>query len=302
LFTGLQNSSLTDFPIFVDHLKFEKLERKGNRLILVTNDDGVQAKGLKTLIDIVKPMGDIFVIAPEESQSGMSHAITVKTPIRVKKIKQEKNVLINSCNGTPVDCIKLALNKFLDRYPDLILSGINHGSNASASIFYSGTMAAAIEGCVNGIPSIGLSLLDFSPEAEFNGVIKYVEQVILRTLKYGIPQGTCLNVNFPANHSGQIRGVKICRQTKGHWVEEFDQRLDPQNNEYYWLTGDFINLEPDATDTDEWALQHNYISLVPVHVDLTSYGVMAHLKKWEFVGERKKEKGKRRKEKGERKK
>ena len=268
------------------------MERKEKKLILVTNDDSIHAKGLKTLVDIVRQMGDIFVIAPEQSQSGMSHAITVKTPLRIKRIKLEENVIINSCNGTPVDCIKLALNKLLHRPPDLILSGINHGSNASASIFYSGTMAAALEGCINGIPSIGFSLLDFSPEAEFNGIVKYAEQIINHTLNFGIPQGTCLNVNFPANHSGQIRGVKICRQTKGRWIEEFDQRIDPQNREYYWLTGDFINLEPDASDTDEWALKNNYISVVPVHVDLTSYGAFNHLKKWEFDGDRDKLKSK----------
>jgi 5'-nucleotidase len=258
------------------------LEEKGNRLILITNDDGVRAKGLLTLIDIVRPLGDIFVIAPEESQSGMSHAITVKTPIRVKKIEDEKGIVIYSCNGTPADCVKLALNKFLGKYPDLILAGINHGSNSSASVIYSGTMAAAIEGCMNGIPSIGLSLLDFSPEAEFNGIINHAEQIIARTLEDGIPEGTCLNVNFPANHSGEIRGVKICRQTRGHWVEEFDHRIDPQNKEYFWLTGEFINLEPDADDTDEWALKHNYISVVPVLVDLTSYEAMDRLKKWKF--------------------
>ena len=251
--------------------------------MLITNDDGIHAKGLETLIDIVRPLGEIFVMAPEESQSGMSHAITVKTPIRVSKIREEKGLVIYSCKGTPVDCIKLALNKFLKRHPDLILSGINHGSNASASIIYSGTVAAAIEGCMNGIPSIGLSLLDFSPEAEFNSIIRYAEQIIIRTLEDGIPEGTCLNVNFPANHSGQIRGVKICRQTKGHWIEEFDQRIDPRNKNYYWLTGEFINLEPDAIDTDEWALKHNYISVVPVHVDLTSYEALGRLREWRFV-------------------
>ena len=164
----------------------------------------------------------------------------------------------------------------------MIIAGINHGSNSSASIVYSGTMAAAIEGCINGIPSIGLSLLDYSPDADFSGIIKYAENIIIRALENGIPQGTCLNVNFPVNHSGKIKGVKICRQTKGLWIEEFDQRTDPQNRTYFWLTGDFQNLEPDADDTDEWALHHNYISIVPVHPDLTSYSAMPHLKKWKF--------------------
>ena len=270
------------FSIFVTYLKRVKLEGEGSRLILVTNDDGIHARGLQTLIEIVRPMGEVFVFAPEEGQSGMSHAITVRTPIRAGKIKEENNLVIYSCMGTPADCIKLALNKFLKRYPDLILSGINHGSNASASILYSGTMAAAIEGCMYGIPSIGLSLVDFSPEAEFNGIIRYVKQIITRVLEDGIPKDTCLNVNFPANHSGEIMGIRICRQTKGHWVEEFDHRTDPRNKDYYWLTGEFVNLEPDADDTDEWALKHNYISVVPVHVDLTSYNAIGHLKKWKL--------------------
>jgi len=251
-------------------------------LFLITNDDGIHAKGLEALIDVVKPMGKVFVVAPEEGQSGMSHAITVKHPIRVKKIKEEEKVLVYSCTGTPVDCIKLALNKLLDRHPDMILSGINHGSNSSASIIYSGTMAAAIEGCINGVPSIGFSLLDYSPNAIFKGVVTYTKRIIERSLSEGIPEGTCLNVNFPLNDSEEIKGIKICRQTKGLWIEEFDQRVDPQNREYFWLTGEFMNLEPDAMDTDEWALNNNYVSIVPVHADLTSFKALEHLKKWKF--------------------
>ncbi len=263
-------------------LKSEEVKKVKDRLFLVTNDDGVHAKGLKTLIDIVRKMGKLYVVAPQESQSGMSHAITVKTPIRIRKVIQENDCFVFSCNGTPVDCIKLALNKLLDRRPDMIISGINHGSNSSASIVYSGTMAAAIEGCINGIPSIGLSLLDYSPDADFSGIVKHVENIIHRALENGIPQGTCLNVNFPVNHSEEIKGIKICRQTKGLWVEEFDQRTDPQNRTYFWLTGDFINQEPEADDTDEWALHNNYISIVPVHPDLTSYKALPQLKKWKF--------------------
>jgi 5'-nucleotidase len=253
-----------------------------DRLFLVTNDDGIHARGIEVLIEIVRKLGNVYVVAPQESQSGMSHAITVKTPIRIRKVLQEDDCHMYSCNGTPVDCVKLALNKLLKRRPDMIIAGINHGSNSSASIVYSGTMAAAIEGCINGIPSIGLSLLDYSPEADFSGIIKYVEKIIIRSLENGIPGGTCLNVNFPVNHSGKIKGIKICRQTKGLWVEEFDQRTDPQNRTYFWLTGDFHNLEPDAKDTDEWALHHNYISIVPVHPDFTSYSALPHLKKWKF--------------------
>ena len=270
------------FFYLCDLLKFTGLKKGKDTLFLITNDDSIHARGLKVLIDIVRKLGKVYVIAPQESQSGMSHAITVKTPLRIRKILQEDDCSMVSCNGTPVDCVKLALNKLIDRKPDMIISGINHGSNSSASIVYSGTMAAALEGCINGIPSIGFSLLDYSPDADFTGIVQYAEKIIVRALENGIPQGTCLNVNFPANHAEEIRGIKICRQTKGLWVEEFDQRVDPQNRTYYWLTGDYINLEPDADDTDEWALHNNYISMVPVQPDLTSYKAIPHLKKWKF--------------------
>lgn len=260
------------------------MKKDQEKLFLVTNDDGIHAKGIKVLIDIVRKFGKVYVIAPQESQSGMSHAITVKTPIRIRKVVQEDYCSVFSCNGTPVDCVKLALNKLLDRRPDMIISGINHGSNSSASIVYSGTMAAAIEGCINGIPSIGMSLLDYSPDADFSDILQYAEKIILRALENGIPQGACLNVNFPVKNLEEIKGIKICRQTKGVWIEEFDQRTDPQNRTYFWLTGDFHNQEPDADDTDEWALRNNYISIVPVQPDLTSYSALPYLKKWKFNG------------------
>ncbi|MBL7110446.1 MAG: 5'/3'-nucleotidase SurE [Bacteroidales bacterium] len=256
------------------------VEEKKERLILITNDDGFQAKGLKALIELVKPLGEVVVIAPTESRSGMSHAITVKDPIRVKKIIEEPNYTMQCCSGTPVDCVKLAINTLLDRKPDLILSGINHGSNSSASILYSGTMAAALEGCLNGIPSIGFSLLDYSPDAEFKGTAKYISEIIDKALNSGMPSGTCLNVNFPKENSQDIKGVMICRQTRGVWIEEFDKRTDPQEKTYYWLTGEFKNLEPSAVDTDEWALKNNYVSIVPVQTDFTSYQAIDHFKQW----------------------
>lgn len=252
------------------------------RLFLLTNDDGIYAKGLSTLIDLVRSRGRVFVIAPDQGQSGMSHAITVKYPIRVNKLKEEKDLTIYSCDGTPVDCIKLALNKLLDRPPDLILSGINHGANSASSVIYSGTMAAAIEGCMNRVPSMGMSLMDFSPDASFSGITGFAERILERVLEDGIPEGVCLNVNFPANKTSEIRGIRICRQNKGIWTEEFDRRKDPQNNEYFWLTGEFKSLEPDAEDTDEWALKNNFVSVVPVHVDLTSYSGIEYLKQWKL--------------------
>ena len=255
------------------------------KLFLVTNDDGISARGLNALIEIVRPYGKVFVIAPEEGQSGMSHAITVKFPIRIRKVREEEGLVEYSSNGTPVDCVKLALNKLLDRKPDMILSGINHGSNSSASVIYSGTMAAAIEGCINGIPSIGLSLLDYSPDANFSSVRKYVERILKLALEKGIPRETCLNVNIPVNTYHKIKGIRICRQNKGMWKEEFEHRTDPQNRDYYWLTGEFKNLEPDAPDTDEWALHNNYVSIVPVHVDLTSYHAIEQLREWNIESE-----------------
>lgn len=255
---------------------------KKERLFLLTNDDGIHARGLEALIEVVRPLGKVFVLAPEEGQSGMAHAITVKYPIRIRKVRQEEGLVICGSNGTPVDCVKLALNKLLDRAPDMILSGINHGSNSSASILYSGTMAAALEGCINGIPSIGFSLLDYSPEANFTSIVKYVRLIVEKSLEKGIPGETCLNVNLPVNTYHKIRGIRICRQNRGLWKEEFDHRTDPQNRDYYWLTGEFHNLEPDAPDTDEWALKNNYVSVVPVHVDLTSYKAIEKLRDWDI--------------------
>lgn len=258
------------------------MEKKPERLILVTNDDGIGAGGLRALIEVARPHGRLFVIAPEEGQSGMSHAITVKYPIRIRKIEEDGGMVIYSSNGTPVDCVKLALSKLLDRRPDMILSGINHGSNSSTSVIYSGTMAAAIEGCINGIPAIGFSLLDYSPDAQFESIKKYAGIVLEKALEKGLPEHVCLNVNFPVNTYHKIKGIRICRQNKGLWREEFDHRRDPQNRDYFWLTGEFLNLEPDAADTDEWALRNNYVSIVPTHVDLTAYNALDHIREWDI--------------------
>ncbi len=255
------------------------------RLFLITNDDGVHAKGLKTLIELVRPLGRVVVVAPDEPQSGMSHAITVKYPIRLEKIRREEDLWIYSCSGTPVDCVKIALNKLVKGKPDIILSGINHGSNSSTSIFYSGTMAAAMEGCINRIPSIGFSSLDISQDADFSGITKYIRMVIEHTLENGLSDDICLNMNFPVGRVEPVKGIKVCRQNKGLWHEEFDTRVDPQKREYFWLTGEFIDLEPDAVDTDEWALRNNYIALVPVKVDMTAYGFLDDLKKWKLNDE-----------------
>ncbi len=254
----------------------------GKPLILVTNDDGFQAEGLKVLTELAREIGDVVVVAPDDGQSGMSHAITIKRPVRVLKRSEEEGLTVYSCSGTPVDCVKLALNQLLDRKPDLLLSGINHGSNASVSVIYSGTMAAAIEGGVNGIKSVGFSLLDHSPDADFSASGKMAGRILKEVMKNGIPAEICLNVNIPAIPEKQIKGVKVCRQTKGHWQEEFDKRTDPFNRDYYWLTGYFNNYEPGAEDTDEWALKNGYVSIVPIRIDYTCFDYIEPLSKRKF--------------------
>ena len=248
-------------------------------LILIANDDGYRSGGLQALIEAARPYGDLLVVAPAEGQSGMSHAITVKVPLRLEKHIEEPGFTLYVCNGTPVDCVKIALNKLIDRHPGLLLTGINHGANSSASVLYSGTMAAAIEGCMYHIPAIGFSLLDHSPKADFTPYTGYVKSIIESVLKNGLHQGTCLNVNIPKIPVDDIRGIRVCRQARGYWMEEFERHIDPNNREYYWLTGDFFNEEPEAKDTDEWALKNNYISVVPVQIDMTCYKSMDKIKK-----------------------
>jgi 5'-nucleotidase len=250
------------------------------RVFLVTNDDGVDAKGLKALVEVVKPLGRVLVVAPADPQSGMSHAITVKVPLRITKITEEENLTIYKCFGTPVDCVKMAFNHLLETKPDLLVSGINHGSNASTSVFYSGTMAAALEGCINEVPSIGFSLLNLEHDADFSAAMYYTGIIIQKVLNIDLPGTVCLNVNIPDGKRESIAGIKICRQNKGYWLEEFDKRTDPLGKHYFWLTGNFHNTEPEATDTDEWALEHQYVSIVPQQTDLTSYNSINDLQQW----------------------
>ncbi|MCK4663642.1 MAG: 5'/3'-nucleotidase SurE [Bacteroidales bacterium] len=251
-------------------------------LILVSNDDGVNAPGLHSLIEVVKPYGDIIVVAPENTESGMSHAISIKHPLRLNEVKNEENVKIYSVPGTPVDCVKLALNQIVDRKPDFIVSGINHGSNASISVIYSGTMGAAIEGCLNGIPSIGFSISSHSKNADFTLAKKYSKIVFENVLKNGLPDGVCLNVNYPVNGYKDFKGIKICRQARGVWKEEYEKRIDPHKQVYYWLTGNFKNYEPEANDTDEWALKNNYATIVPIKIDFTAHDALNKLKEWKY--------------------
>ena len=259
------------------------MENRKKPVIMVTNDDGYRAKGIQALIEAVQPFGHVVVVAPSQPQSGMSHAITVNVPLRMEKLEEKENLEFYVVSGTPVDCVKLANNQlFRELKPDLLVSGINHGANSSSSVVYSGTMAATIEGCLYHIPSIGFSLLDFSRNPDFSASIRYVRVIVQNALEKGMQPDTCLNVNIPKVPFDEIKGVRICRQNKGVWREEFDKRLDPNDREYYWLTGEFYNLEPDADDTDEWALHHKYISVVPVQVDMTAYSSIEQLKQWKF--------------------
>lgn len=243
-------------------------------LILVTNDDGITAPGILFLSKIARDYGDVAVIAPDKPQSGSGHAITIHTTLRIIPSSIHHSSIEYATNGTPVDCVKLAVNKILPQKPDLILSGVNHGSNSSINVIYSGTMSAAIEGYLEGIPSVGFSLCNYSIEANFNPSEPYIRQIIEWMLKKN-QQLTCLNVNIP--DTSEIRGIKICRQAKGNWIEEFEERLDPYDKPYYWMTGKFTNFEPDAEDTDEWALKNGYVSVVPVQTDLTCYATIKRM-------------------------
>lgn len=249
-------------------------------LILLTNDDGFQAKGINSLLDMLLSIGEVVMVAPTETRSGMSGAITVHVPLRIKKVKEDNGLTIYKCSGTPVDCVKLGINQILDRKPDLVISGINHGLNSSVSVFYSGTMGATLEGCIAGIPSIGLSLNSYHPDADFGASVKYTRKVIENILSNGLPKGVCLNINFP--EGDKVKGVRICRQTAGAWQEKFEKRQDPHGRTYYWLTGHFDDHEPDSEDTDEWAIKNGYVSIVPCQVDMTAYTMMKELNSWNY--------------------
>jgi 5'-nucleotidase len=250
-------------------------------VILVTNDDGIMAPGIRNLIAFMLELGEVVVVAPDKGQSGMGHAVTITQPLRLERIAVDGDHIEYSCSGTPVDCVKLAVNKVLHRKPDILVSGINHGSNASINVIYSGTMSAAIEGAMEGIPSIGFSLLDFRFDADFMAAKKYIQQIVINVLDHGLPVGNCLNVNIPAVKEDKIKGVRVCRQANANWVEEFDHRKDPRGKDYYWLTGKF-QLHEDVDETDEWALVNNYISLVPIQFDFTAHKLIPGLKNWKF--------------------
>ncbi|MFZ2783740.1 MAG: 5'/3'-nucleotidase SurE [Sediminibacterium sp.] len=253
-------------------------------VILITNDDGITAPGIKALTEAVKGLGKIVVVAPDKPQSGMGHAITIGEPLRLHKAAPiVEGVECWSCSGTPVDCVKLSVDKVLHRKPDICLSGINHGANNSINVIYSGTMSAALEASIESIPSIGFSLLEFSIEADFTAAKKYVRMVVEQVLKSKkTNKHLCLNVNIPYVSEKLIKGIKICHQAYAKYEEKFDERKDPHGKKYFWLTGEFVNFDK-SKESDVWALKNNYVSVVPVQFDLTNYALKKELEKtWKF--------------------
>lgn len=249
-------------------------------VILVTNDDGISAPGIRALITVMKEIGTVIVVAPDSPQSAMGHAITINSTLHITKISDENaEILEYSCSGTPVDCVKLAVNEILKYKPDLCVSGVNHGSNSSINVIYSGTMSAAVEAGIEGIHAIGFSLSDYNWNADFETFKPFVKKIALEVLQNGLPEGVVLNVNFPKATPETVKGIKICRQAKAMWVEKFDKRQTPMGKDYYWLTGEFVNQDK-GEDTDEWALKNNYISIVPVQFDLTAHHAIQQLNTW----------------------
>ncbi|MES2628376.1 MAG: 5'/3'-nucleotidase SurE [Bacteroidota bacterium] len=256
---------------------------KDRPLILVTNDDSYISPGIHALVAAVRPFGDVVVVAPDKPQSGMGHAITVNNILRLHPVDQFEGIEAYGCSGTPVDCVKLAITHVLKRRPDLLVSGINHGANNSINVLYSGTMSAAVEGAMEGIPSIGFSLCNFSWEADFSGAVEYASRVVKAALENGIPPKTCLNVNIPDIPVSEIRGIKVCRQAEAYWADSYEKRTDPHGGTYFWLTGMFEGRDK-GEDTDIFALENNYVSVVPVQFDMTAHHAIASLNSWNYEG------------------
>src|SRR5262245_13225495 len=252
--------------------------KKEKPVILVTNDDGITAPGIRNLVEAVKDLGKIVVVAPDKPQSGMGHAITIGQPLRLHSVNTFGDIEAYQCSGTPVDCVKLAVDKILHRKPTLCLSGINHGANHSINVIYSGTMSAAVEAAIESIPSAGFSLLDYNIEADFTGARKYARIVVEKMLKTNLGKHTVFNVNIPSVPEELLNGIMICKQAYAKYEEDFVERVDPNGRKYYWLTGEFINFDK-GKDTDVWALANNYVSVVPVQFDLTNYVLKTKLQK-----------------------
>ncbi|WKN30811.1 5'/3'-nucleotidase SurE [Porifericola rhodea] len=251
-------------------------------LILVSNDDGITSQGIKVLVNEMKKLGEVIVVAPDSPQSGMGHAITIGNTLRLTETDIFEGVKAYKCSGTPADCVKLAKFHVLkDRRPDLVVSGINHGSNTSISVLYSGTMSAAVEGAIEGLPSIGFSLCDYAADADFSHTCEPVQKIAKQVLEKGMPKGIALNVNIPPKQNDNLKGIKVCRQAHAKWQEEFDQRFDPNGRRYFWLAGNFVNFDK-GEDNDEWAIANNYVSVVPCQYDLTAHHAISALNEWDL--------------------
>lgn len=258
-----------------------RIGMKDKPLILLSNDDGVAAKGIQELIKALRPVADLVVVAPSGPRSGASGAITSEVPLKCRMIRREPGLSVYECSGTPVDCVKLALHTIVPRKPDLVVGGINHGDNSSVNVHYSGTMGVVIEGCLKGISSIGFSLCNHAADADFSFTLPYVRRITEEVLQHGLPVGICLNVNFP--NDSVLKGVRICRQTKGVWINEFQQAVHPRGGYYYWLTGEYRNDEPEAEDSDHWALDHGYVAVTPTKIDVTAYEIFEELSHWNLT-------------------
>ena len=251
---------------------------KRKPLILISNDDGYSAKGINELAKTLAGLGEIVIMAPDGPRSGASAAITSEFPVRYSKVKEEEGLTVYKCTGTPVDCVKLALFELLPHCTDLIVGGINHGDNSAVNVHYSGTMGVVIEGCLKGVPSIGFSLCDHDAEANFEPMLPYVRKIAEQVLANGLPKGTCLNVP----KTDVLKGLRICRQTDASWGSEWCRGQHPKGGEYFWLTGKFTNNEPDAEEADRWALEHDYVAITPIQIDMTAYALIDELKTWDL--------------------
>lgn len=244
--------------------------------LLISNDDGVDAPGINLLIDTLRPYADILVMAPDSARSGFGCSITSSRPITYKVLKQEQGLTICSCSGTPVDCVKVAINTFTDRRFDLVIGGINHGDNSSVNTHYSGTMGVATEGALQGYPDIAFSSVYDSWQANLEPLRPYLVDLMFKAIALGLPEFTCLNINFPA--AEKFKGIKICRMAHTRWQNELAKREHPYGGNYFWLVGDRKELEPEATDTDSWALSHGYVAVTPTTLDVTAKELMEVLK------------------------
>ena len=254
------------------------VKKKTRPVILITNDDDITSKGIRSLVEAVSDLAKVVVVAPDKPQSGMGHAITIGSPLRMNRVNLFNGIEAWQTSGTPADCVKLAVDKILHRKPDLCLSGINHGANHSINVLYSGTMSAAMEAAIEGIPSIGFSLLDYNYDADFTASKQIVYKMVKAILNKKIDKNLLLNVNIPIATPENIKGIKICRQANAKYKEDFIERTDPHQKKYFWLTGEFKNFDK-GKDSDVWALQNNYVSVVPVQYDLTHYKLKQKLEK-----------------------